>query len=651
MSSRAAFFALLAAVAGSSGWWLGWQHPVAPWSWLVLFCAVAIATARAPRVLLLLIPACLPWLSFSPWTGWILFDEFDGLVLAVLCGGYARLAFLNARSPVTPRKEGVSVGATLVTLMLASGAVALWRGMAGDGALVLDLYHAYDDPLNSVRVSKSLVWAGALFPLIRWTILQDGMRARQMLARGMGLGLFSVAAAALWERLAYPGLTDFSAVYRVTALFWEIHVGGGAIDAYLAMASPFAVLLLLQARGWHMRVLAIVLLAGVAHACLTTFSRGVYLAVVVPLALAGLATLVNRLQRGGAVAAGAGEIPVGGRISRGYWALVLVPGVVVWLVTGPDSFLSNRLMGTESVWAQRLQHWKNSIRLLETPADWLLGVGAGRYPALHSQRVAGGSFAGAVVPIERDGATRLILRGPERGGDGKGGLYALTQRIELVPGARYQVRIHLRPLGPAVLLVQVCERHLLYDRACQGIYMKVAPTTASSQQQAVPLFGDPFAPGPWFAPRLGMFSVSVVNGGGAVELHQVQLEIADGREMLANGDLSDGMARWFPAAQYYFEPWHPDSLYLDWLIERGVLALLCGLALVGYAARQGVQCLRSEPRLALCLLASMLGALLVGAVSSFLDVPRVAVLFYLLSCFSIEMARSTATITSRTSRT
>jgi hypothetical protein len=31
-------------------------------------------------------------LEFSPWTGWLIFDEFDLLVLAMFAAGYARLA-------------------------------------------------------------------------------------------------------------------------------------------------------------------------------------------------------------------------------------------------------------------------------------------------------------------------------------------------------------------------------------------------------------------------------------------------------------------------------------------------------------------------------------------------------------------------------
>ena len=639
---RAVLQAALAATCCACGLLLGWHHPITPALALVSFVAVVFAAARWPHLWLVLVPACLPWLNFSPWTGWLLFDEFDLLVLAVFAGNYARLAL--------QRPGGVSqdpVLSGLVAALLLSGVVGLGRGLLGHDGLRLDWYQGYGDPLNGVRISKSLLWGVLMLPLARRAIAINRARACNSLLLGMGLGLLCVASAALWERLAYPGLTDFSVVYRVTALFWEMHVGGGAIDAYLAMASPFAVLMLVRSRRLPMRLMAMLLLAGVAYACLTTLSRGVYLAVTLPLVFLALWDLAGRLKRRLRGVGVAGQLPAERHFPRAYWTLLPVAGLVVWLATGPDSFLSNRLMNTERVWAHRLQHWQNSLRLLESPSDWLLGIGAGRFPARYSQNVKGGSFAGVATLGDKEGDSHVTLRGPAPG-EQKGGLFALTQRVDIVPGARYKVDLDLHPLVPLVLAVQVCERHLLYDWNCQGTVLRVAPGHTRWQHHSRMLAGDVFAPAPWFAPRLGMLSLSVISGGGAVDLDNLHLNTGEGRGLITNGNFSSAMARWFPAAQYFFAPWHPDSLYLDWLVERGMVGLVSGVGLLLYAVLSCLRRIRAEPWLARCLLASLIGALLVGSVSSFMDVPRVAVLLYLLSYFSIELARSPATVSSRT---
>jgi hypothetical protein len=35
-----------------------------------------------------------------------------------------------------------------------------------------------------------------------------------------------------------PGLTNFASDYRTSALFWEMHVGGAALDAWLMLSFP-----------------------------------------------------------------------------------------------------------------------------------------------------------------------------------------------------------------------------------------------------------------------------------------------------------------------------------------------------------------------------------------------------------------------------
>ena len=85
-----------------------------------------------------------------------------------------------------------------------------------------------------------------------------------------------------------PAFWTSRSPYRTTALFWEMHVGGAAIDAYLAMATPFVAWALWTARTPLRWSAAAALALLTAYACLTTFSRGVYIAVVGPLLLLGL---------------------------------------------------------------------------------------------------------------------------------------------------------------------------------------------------------------------------------------------------------------------------------------------------------------------------------------------------------------------------
>ena len=90
-------------------------------------------------------------------------------------------------------------------------------------------------------------------------------------------------------------------------------------------------------------------------------------------------------------------------------------------------------------------------------------------------------------------------------------------------------------------------------------------------------------------------------------------------------------------AQGHFRPWHIDNLYLELLIERGVLGLATFLLLLAFALRNLQISLDAGLAFAPFLAASLFGALLVGAVSSILDVPRVALLVVLLLEVSLQL--------------
>ena len=132
--------------------------------------------------------------------------------------------------------------------------------------------------------------------MLQWRIRRDGSRSLDLLAHGIVLGLAGASLATLWERAAFTDLINFSSDYRTTALFWEMHVGGAALDGFLALTFPFAV--------WELRrhvspirfACALVVIIAAVYACLMTFSRGVYAAV--PVGLATIALLQARQRAG-----------------------------------------------------------------------------------------------------------------------------------------------------------------------------------------------------------------------------------------------------------------------------------------------------------------------------------------------------------------
>ena len=214
---------------------LAWNHPLFPWLVLGLGLALAAWAARDPGRAMAVLPALLPAVDLMPWTGWISFEEFDLAVLCVAAGGYARWA---ARRPLAPPTATAPLSAAdawglkmLVLLgMAAAVAVSMWRGFDGAGGFVWGWWQAYHEPMNSLRVAKSFWLALLLLPLWRAVQRVDPVRAAHDVSLGLSAGLLVVALLTVWERWAYTGLLNFSSDYRTTALFWEMHVGGAALD-------------------------------------------------------------------------------------------------------------------------------------------------------------------------------------------------------------------------------------------------------------------------------------------------------------------------------------------------------------------------------------------------------------------------------------
>lgn len=90
---------LFAFMAFSLGMALAINYPLGITISVAGFVLCAALGFYRPNSFWLIIPATLPILGFAPWTGWISFEELDLLVLALACGGYAKMAVDRSRPP------------------------------------------------------------------------------------------------------------------------------------------------------------------------------------------------------------------------------------------------------------------------------------------------------------------------------------------------------------------------------------------------------------------------------------------------------------------------------------------------------------------------------------------------------------------------
>ena len=639
------------------------RHPLWPAGIAATVAAWMLVTYRFPRLWLFALPAGLPALNLSPWTGWIGIEEFDLFVLASVSAAYARLAFSPVQQPPLLSRCSCAVVLAVAGLTLAG----LWRGVADAGGWQFAWFQGYTEPLNSLRVGKSTLHALLLLPLLQGDWLADRAAAFRRFALGMLCGAVVLTLAVLWERAAFPGLLNLPAHYRTVGLFWEMHVGGAAIDAYVVICTPFVAWALWAARAkWAWLAAALFALVW-AYAAMTTFSRGAYLGVATTLLVLGLQLPMTGGQRwwpaARALASMLGAALLLGLVLDGWGygaaALALVAlGAAFWLrwrgrdarrqrtlaagllmlaltfeavvMLGPDSFMNSRLARSTADYESRTAHWSRGIDLLNGPTDWLFGLGLGRLPAHYDRSAPRGEFSGSAAWQGTPGGAGYVRIAGPRSRPELGGRHGLTQRVPLA--AAYRVQLDVRTERAATVFVRVCESHLLYDRACQAALIRVPPTrdAAAWQHRSAVLRGPPLTAGRWFAPRQGVLTLTVLDSGGQVDLDNIALATPLDPQLLANGEFSAGLAHWLPAAQSYFVPWHIDNMFLELLIERGLVGGGLLMVLAGVVAWRLLR--RADPgdTSAPFIAAAVCGVLCVGLVSSVLDVPRVALLLALL---------------------
>jgi len=573
---------LVAALGVAGVMALLWSYPLGPWALGVAVLAYAGVLWRWPALWLMLLPAIVPSVQLAPWTGWMMFGEADLFMLATL-GVLAVRRPPGLRDVRLSRGEGIALAG-----FLASAAVSLLLGLQVNEPVggTSDLYMS---AWNGVRLVKPLVSALVLLPFAARREREHG-DALELFACGMVLGLGVVSLLAIGERVAFVGWSDFASEYRIAGPFASMHVGGGHIGAYLALALPFTVVLLLRGRrAWALPAFLVSIVLGVAALGLT-FARTAYGAGLVAAGATAIAMLAGRSRR---------SVPALG-------ALVLALAVCGALIGSALSgeFMTERLRQLAPDLATRTANWRQGLGLLGDGAvDRLFGMGIGTYLRLADRIGAASDFRlGA-----DDGVPVLTLRGPVP-------LY-VGQKVAARPGESLTLNLRARSAGGGGVGVALCAKYLLYSTDCDGTRLATAPDGRWSTVSA-PLTV------PADAGRLIDLSV-FADPGATVQVADLHLTAPGGAELLRNGGFADGMRRWFFTSDNHVG-WRILNQYLMTLLESGVLGLLALLMLFAMAAASAARALRRGRLVAAAPLGALAGLAVSFAFDAVLEAPALA---------------------------
>ncbi len=593
-----------------------YQYPLLPICLLLFIAGYAYFLYRNNFVWLLALPALLPIMDFSPWTGQFFFDEYD---LTILCTLLV-LSILRKSDEASAGSYrfsdywimGIFLGVTFISFIL-----GVWPLAAIDDNAFSNYYSNY----NALRVGKGFLWAGLLAPyLVKYLGVRSG---RNWFSYGMLSGLLSLTIFSLVERWVFAGLFDFSLDYRINGLFATMHTGGGHIESYLALTMPFITVLFIDNKKPLLgRMLGFLLFILSFYTLLMTFSRGGLVGLFIAF-LALMAGLYIHFKK-------AGQRP---NLQIGLLlGLPLILMVILAIPVINGDLMQNRikLAGHDS--ETRHKHWYAAIDMMDGDIlSQAFGMGLGSFPRTFFWSNAENANP-ATYRIESENGNQYLAL---RGGDA---LY-MGQYITLQNAPRpFKLRMDVRSSEQNIgLSVPICEKSLQYSFRCVSSTVKVTSTQWQRVENKVDTgaVGTPssdIASG-WLTRPVQLALFAGNEAGKIIEVDNLSLLDANGVNLISNGDFSKGTDRWFFATEKH-NPWHIFNIWIQVLFDMGWIGLCVFVFLMVYLYYRLIKSLKEDIYAAI-LLSSFTGFLIIGYVDSPFDAPRLTFLFFLLVIFAI----------------
>lgn len=578
----------------------------------LLLAGYAVVIWYRPQFLFVVVPAALALFDLAPWSGRFYFDEFDLLLLTSVVIAYVRL-------PSAPHHAKRDLPFLVLALLLGlSYAVAIYRGLLPWQMPGINEFSNYYSPYNALRVAKGVLWTFLLYGL-SGRLSSMGHNVRSLFAKGMIAGLAGTVAVIVWERLVFPGIFNFTDVYRVTGPFSQMHIGGADIETYLTLSTPFLVVLLFEARSWITRLFGTALLVGATYGLMVTFSRIGYAAYGIALAIVLLAATAKQ-----------GDRMRSRYFERGLAGIALAAlAVVVAVPIFKGSFTQERISRSGTDFGIRWAHWNDALQMRD--ADWntsLFGMGLGRYPETNYWRSKENRVATYRLHSETG---NIFLR------LGSGGKLYIEQFVAIKPQHEYVLSLKVRSdLPNAKLTASICENWLLNSARCTFHSFDVAGS-GRWQLGSVRLKSDDMGSGRWYMARPVKLSIYNSSAQALVDVDNLHLLDDGGHDLLVNGGFSRGMDRWFFTVDNYGQ-WHVDSLPVQVLFDQGWLGIVSLSLFVTLGLWRATRDVWRGDAMAGAMLASSVGFLVIGSLDSLVDSPRLLMLFLLLIFFAARHA-------------
>jgi len=504
---------------------------------------------RYSHTWLIVLPALLPIFDLTPWTGRILFTEFDFFILSTIAIALWKqrfsFAFYQQSRATTWLLLGLSLSYIFSTI---NGYVQL---PAQNNAP----FYIYYSALNSLHISKGFFSALFFLPLLAFEKQQNKTIGRYFstgMILALGFGIISI----LWERLFFAGLFDLSSTYHISGLFSGMLLGGEIFDAFLILSFPFFIICFYAYQGRLAHTLGLLLFSSGLYVFIVTFTRTNYLALLIIFLILYI-----------------GQRKVTRQSLKKINSFLLLSLISVVTIIGlfSSGFIQKSFHSTINKFQYKTSHWSDTIEIMKSkPESFLFGMGKGTFPAQYYEHKQ--SSLPNFKKHSNNGLT-FIRFSP---GNNNGTLF-LRQRLPLSETGSYTVSITLRSFSDkkSKLLVEYCQQNIFPNESeCTWHNFRV-PENKAKQWITISkkLNSHHFSQGAFhlFKP----FEISLMNRGlkSPLDIAKIEITTPNSKQIIKNSDFNQGFDNWFFSSSNHSN-WHIKNQWLAVFYDGGIIELL-----------------------------------------------------------------------------
>jgi hypothetical protein len=604
----------IAAIYLVTGLWLSLNHCIAP-VWITAAYVILTGLSFASKTFwLAAITPIVVLGSLYPWTGDMVFAEYDVGLFAILGG-----RLLGQRL----RYQTMGLLWWFVALVWMFAAIRGWLSLPN--AEPGDQLSLYTTGYNAIQQAKVILYAMALVPMLVSVFSGQGEVSSPTASDRFGLGVLISALGAgivvIAERYVTVGLWDWDRIMRAAGPCMTMHIGDQHLDAFWALTLPYVITL--RKASWRAMAIQSLLILVVAYSIFATMSRTIIVSSAMIAIAISLAQLTHFNGKGLIPLAIKNRPKLRVRFLHAFGSTIvatcLVSVVLVFWFAGEA--IPKRFSAATEGLSARIDHWKSVWRMTnESTTGFWLGTGLGTHP-IEFRRFSGRPQQ-PVSLVTRDGRRGLRLFAGEQ-------IY-VAQALNATKTLPWNVELSLMRSSPNCDVdMSLCHQVLLQSEDC---VVGVRIPTAAQDENGLERRSFRFTQSPidvsnpkdeerhkWCPNGFSLFAIG--NAGEHIEIFDLDIVDVSGNHILQNADFQAGSRHWFFICDDHII-WRAKNCLLHLLVEMGLIGLVVNLAL---AASISFKCIylsinqRCWPAFTVVL--SLVGFLAIGLFGTLVDTP------------------------------